>query len=205
MKIAHTILLLLTIIIFSCGRKPVQRVQENTTIDLNTRWNQTDARLTAETMVSQLLEEAWYKKFISTHGAEKPRLIVDMIINQSSEHIDTKMFTEEIKRDLINSGSVKMVNDGVLRESMRAERADQQINANEKTRKKLQNENGADYVLQGYITSNVQTDGRGQKTVYYQVNLELSDIESSDNVWVGSKKIFKYAGKKNYKNYKTND
>jgi PBP1b-binding outer membrane lipoprotein LpoB len=74
---------------------------------------------------------------------------------------------------------------------MRAEKADQQINASQSTMKKFGLENGADFILQGSINSIVDSYKR-KKEVYYQVNLELTNIETNEVVWIGDKKIAKF-------------
>ncbi|MNH28048.1 hypothetical protein D3C79_881850 [compost metagenome] len=84
-----------------------------------------------------------------------------------------------------------MVQGGKKREELRAEKADQQDNASVSTMKKFGLENGADYILQGSINSIVDSHKR-KKVVYYQVNLELTDIQTNEVVWIGDKKIAKY-------------
>jgi len=44
--------------------------------------------------------------------------------------------------------------------------------------------------LQGSINSIVDSHKRN-KVVYYQVNLELTDIQTNEVVWIGDKKITK--------------
>ena len=80
---------------------------------------------------------------------------------------------------------------GKKREELRAERADQQTNASVSTMKKFGMENGADYILQGSINSIVDAYKR-KKTVTYQINLELTNMETNEVVWIGDKKIAKY-------------
>jgi hypothetical protein len=46
-------------------------------------------------------------------------------------------------------------------------------------------------MLQGVVNSIVDT-ARRRKVVFYQVDLELSDIETAEKVWIGSKKIKKF-------------
>ena len=46
-------------------------------------------------------------------------------------------------------------------------------------------------MLQGSINSIVDAHKR-KKVVYYQVNLELTDIQTNEVVWIGEKKIAKY-------------
>ena len=53
-------------------------------------------------------------------------------------------------------------------------------------------------MLKGQI--NTITDSVKNKTVkYYQVELELINIETNEKVWIGQKKIKKYVGKSKYK------
>ena len=51
-------------------------------------------------------------------------------------------------------------------------------------------EKGADFILQGTVNSITDANTR-QKLVYYQVDLELTDLESNEKVWIGTKKIKK--------------
>jgi len=84
-----------------------------------------------------------------------------------------------------------LVQGGKKREELRAEKADQQTNATVSSMKQFGLENGADYILQGSINSIVDSHKR-QKVVYYQVNLELTNIQTNEVVWIGEKKIAKY-------------
>ena len=67
-----------------------------------------------------------------------------------------------------------------------------------KTAKRLAVESGADFMLQGGIKSN--TDASGGKAVkFYQIDLELINVESNEKVWIGSKEIKKYVKKNKVK------
>ena len=57
---------------------------------------------------------------------------------------------------------------------------------------------GADLMLTGTITSIVDQEG-GDQVVYYQVDLELTDIQSHRKVWIGDKKIKKFVSKNGVK------
>ena len=50
-------------------------------------------------------------------------------------------------------------------------------------------------MLQGTINSIVDQYSK-EKTIYYQVDLELTNIQTNEKVWIGDKKIKKYIGKK---------
>ena len=86
---------------------------------------------------------------------------------------------------------MKLVQAGAKREEIRAERADQQNFASQSTMKKFGLENGADFMLQGTINSIVDSNKK-EKTVYYQIDLELTNIQTNEKVWIGDKKIKKY-------------
>ena len=98
---------------------------------------------------------------------------------------------KDVEQSFIKSGKVRLVQGGKKREELRAERADQQTNASVSSMKKFGLEQGADYMLQGSINSIVDSEKR-KKVVYYQVNLELTDMQSSEVVWIGDKKISKF-------------
>ena len=92
---------------------------------------------------------------------------------------------------IIKTQKVRLVQAGKKREAIRAERADQQTNSSASTMKKFGLEVGADFMLQGSINSIVDAYKK-KKVVYYQVNLELTNIQTNEVVWIGDKKITKY-------------
>lgn len=169
--------------------KKVSRVDENQQIDLSGRWNDTDSRLVSEEMVKDALNRTWLTDYIEAKS-KKPTVIVGIVKNKSSEHISTETFIKDIEREFVNSGKLKVVQGGEAREQLRNERADQQDFASNSTTKKWGMEKGADFILQGTINSITDSNTK-QKVVYYQVDLELTDLESNEKVWIGTKKIKK--------------
>lgn len=183
------------ITVSNCGTPHVQRVSETSVTDLSGRWNETDSRLTAEEITAELMEHSWYSTYAAEHAGKKPVIIVGMITNKSHEHIPAETFSKDIEKEIINSGRMKLVQAGAMREEIRAERADQQNHASQSTMKKFGLENGADFMLQGTINSIVDQYDK-EKTIYYQIDLELTNIQTNDKVWIGDKKIKKYLGNK---------
>jgi len=178
------------VIVLACSSsKTVTRVDENSQIDLSGRWNDTDSRLVAEEMVKDGLSRPWVADFMEENG-KKPTVIVGIIKNKSSEHISAETFTNDIEREFINAGRVRVVQGGEAREELRKERADQQEFASVETTKKWGMERGADFILQGTINSITDSNSK-DKLVYYQTDLELTHIQTNEKVWIGSKKIKK--------------
>lgn len=173
----------------SCSRKVV-RVDANEQIDLSGRWNDTDAKLAAEELTDQILSGNWITTSL-IEKKKKPVVIVGLIRNKSHEHIDAEIFTKEIEKAFIKTQRARVVQGGEMRDQLRAEKSDQQNNASMSTIKKFGLETGADYMLQGTIKSIVDSYKK-QKVIYYQIDLELTDIETNEKVWIGDKKIKKY-------------
>lgn len=192
MKLLITNLLIISLVSFliGCGSsRNVTRTATDTTVDLSGRWNDTDSRLTAKKMIDGLLNSPWIDSYIQ-ENKRKPVLIVGRIKNNSSEHIQTKIFSKDIERELINSGEVKFVASSEERDELRQERAEQQEFSSLETAKKLANETGADFMLKGFIsTQNDFFDGEAVK--FYQVDLELIHLETNEKVWIDTKKIKK--------------
>jgi uncharacterized protein (TIGR02722 family) len=184
-------ILAIAAILQSCATRKVERIGTEEVIDLSGRWNDTDSRMVAEAMVEQVLEGNWLKNFQDKHNGERPVVIVGLVYNKSHEHIEAETFIKDVERAFINSGKVRLVQAGDKREELRSERAAQQEFASPETVNAWGRELGADFMMNGDINSTVDTYKK-ERVNYYQVNLELTDIETSEIVWIGDKKIRKY-------------
>ncbi|HEY1774261.1 MAG TPA: penicillin-binding protein activator LpoB [Gammaproteobacteria bacterium] len=168
----------------------VQRISPDQVTDVSGYWNDTDADQTAQEMVTQMLSEPWLGNFESVSGGKAPTVIVGTINNQSSEHISTATFIDDIQRQLINSGKVQFVANSQQRGDVRGERKDQDLNATSSTRSAMGQETGADFMMQGTISTII--DAAGNTSVkYYQIDLRLVDMHDNVISWAGQKKIKK--------------
>ncbi|MBI2602612.1 MAG: penicillin-binding protein activator LpoB [Deltaproteobacteria bacterium] len=160
------------------------------------RWNETDARKTAEILISSMLSKPWLNEFNRAHG-QKPILIVDDIENSTAEHIDTKAIGEALLHELINSGQIRFV-DASRRDKILKEVKYQQESGMvaEASRKKTGRQMGADFLMGGGISTQVHMQG-GLKTVSYTTFLKLTNLETAEVVWTEKydiKKRFKRSG-----------
>ena len=178
------------LMISSCSRQ-VTRINTTDTVDVSGNWNNTDSRMVAQEMTQSVLGAKWLSTHLEAKAGKKPVVVVGLVQNKSHEHIDAETFVKDVEQAFVQSERVRLVQGGKKREELRAEKADQQDNASVSTMKKFGLENGADYILQGSINSIVDSHKR-KKVVYYQVNLELTDIQTNEVVWIGDKKIAKY-------------
>jgi uncharacterized protein (TIGR02722 family) len=185
--------LVASLAVAGCAHKVVSRISPESTTDLSGRWNDTDSRLVSDEMIDDCLSRSW----VAAHEQrfeKKPAVIVGRILNKSEEHIAVGTFIGDIEREFINSERVRMVASAEEREQVRDERADQQEFASEETAKRWGKERGADYLLGGVIHT-ITDQERGETVIYYQVDLNLVNLETNDKVWQGQKKIKKFIGR----------
>ncbi|WP_289053456.1 penicillin-binding protein activator LpoB [Carboxylicivirga marina] len=180
--------------ITGCSSHKVERVDTKETIDLSGRWNDTDSRLVAEEMVNQVLGGAWIGNHQEDNNGKKPVVVVGLVYNKSHEHISAETFVKDVEKAFINSGRVRLVQAGEKREELRRERATQQEMSSMETAKAWGKELGADFMLNGDINSIVDTYKK-ERVNFYKINMELSNLETNEIVWIGDKEIKKYINK----------
>ena len=173
-----------------CGHETkVTRVDTGIVTDLSGRWNDTDSQMVAEAMVREALGNPWLGNF--TKGkSRQPVVIVGTVLNKSHEHINVQTFISDLERELTNSQKVTFVAGKGEREEVREERREQAVHAREDTQKAPGKEIGADYMMRGSI-STILDEQDGAKAVFYQIDLEMVDMENNVKAWFGQKKIKK--------------
>lgn len=172
----------------------ITRVDSEVVTDLSGRWNDTDSRMVAESMIKEALEYPWLNTF-SGSKHRQPVVVVGAIMNNSHEHIDVNTFVADLERELTNSQKVTFVSGKGDREELRTERKEQAMYAREDTQKAPGKELGADYMMKGTIAT-ILDEAEGTKAVFYQIDLQMVDLESNAKVWYGQKKIKKVVEKK---------
>jgi uncharacterized protein (TIGR02722 family) len=195
MKKVIIVLCFMSLGLAGCATEVIRKDTKDV-VDLSGRWNDTDARMVAEEMVKGCTDGRWIAEFNKDKGRD-PVVIVGSVTNRSHEHINARVFVEDLEMALVNSGKVKFVADKGERTEVREERADQQQNSAVETRAQMIRETGADYMLQGSINS-VKDETRGQYAIMFQANLELVDLTTNEKVWIGQKKIKKVVKRPQY-------
>ncbi len=189
MKTMAIALLILGLTLGCGGGKTVTRLDTASVTDLSGKWNDTDSRLVAEEMIADCLSRAWLQNFALAKST-KPVVTVGTIRNETSEHIAMGTFIADFERELINSAQIRFVAAKEQRSEVREERWEQQEFASKETAKRLREELGADFILQGAIKTITDQEGK-DRVVFYQTDLEMINIESMEKVWIGTKKIKK--------------
>ena len=184
-----TLVVLTIALINGCANRKITRVDPNETIDLSGRWNDSDSRLVSEEMIGDLLTSAWIPRYLKAND-KRPVVVVGLVENKSHEHINSETFIKDVEKAIIRDGNIRLVVAGEKRNELRKERAEHQDYASPETTKKWGKELGADFILQGTINSIVDSYKK-QKVVTYQIDLQLTNIETNEVVWMGDKKIKK--------------
>jgi uncharacterized protein (TIGR02722 family) len=186
---AHRFFVFLIVLLFSCARQ-VNRVSPDQSYDLSGRWNDTDSRTVANSMVNDLMSSEKFKEYAKAKGS-KPTIIVGLISNRTSEHIDADNYIKKFEVAIFNSGVADLVESDEFRDKLRNERAQQQDFASTATMAKWGEEVGADLMLFGEMTS--ETDVYNKKRVInYVTTLFLTDMETNKRIWYSQNEIKKF-------------
>jgi uncharacterized protein (TIGR02722 family) len=119
-----------------------------------------------------------------------PIVMVTKLENKTDEHIDTQSIMDMVKVELAKSGSVQFV-DKEAREDVSNEYEYQNSGMMDaKTAKSKGHQIGADYILNGRLDSIVQEVGK-DKTVYYKITLNLTNLSTNVSVWQDQDQIRK--------------
>lgn len=150
------------------------------------QFGSTDLQSIAESMTRSLLQSQ-----VITRG-NRPLITVADVKNKTSEYIDTRSITDSIRAQMLKSGSVRFAVDNDAMQSQTDEliRQNQTGMYKKSAAKKIGRMEGADYRLEGNITSIVKQSS-SIKDVYYKFSLMLVGIESGVIEWADEKDIRK--------------
>ena len=157
--------LICSLFFVSCGSTSVKRYDAKDNVkDLSGYWNENDVTIVCNTLIESCIQSKRIANFQKDNG-RAPVVIIGTIKNKSVERIDTSILSKRFQNVIINDGTLEFVADANQREELRAEKYDQAENAYE-TAKSIGNEIAADFMLQGSVTTIVDTEGRQQVRTY---------------------------------------
>jgi penicillin-binding protein activator len=180
--------------VFGCGPRAFVKGNYDENVEdtnlLTDRWSETDM----QKAVQDLVKEAVANPTIAA-AKRRPIVMVTRLQNKTSEVIDTQNITDMFQVELQNSGKVQFV-DKAAREDMAEEYEYQDSGmVSRETKKGKGGQVGADFVLNGRLDSIVQEAGK-DKTVYYKMTMNLTNLKSGLVEWTGQKQMRKMFKKK---------
>jgi len=172
----------------------VKRIDPEKTVDLDYRFDDEDARQVARGMIEDALGKPWVNEHMAANDDKRPLVVVGNVKNETEDYINPDLFTDVIQEELLNSGKVRFIAERDLRAELRQERLEELEFRDPATIKQAAMEKGADYMMLGRI-KDVKERSVDQRQVvnFYQVTLELIDIETNEKVWIESREIKKTA------------
>ena len=180
-SLLKSVLIASALLMVSCASTTVKRYSAVESVkDLSGYWNDNDVNQVCTTLIDSCIKSKRVAEFEKKNG-RAPVVIIGTIKNKSIERIDTSILSKRFQNVIINDGTLEFVADANQREELRAEKYDQAENAYE-TAKSIGNELAADFMLQGSVTTIVDTVDREQVRTY-QVDMQLIDLETNKIIW----------------------
>lgn len=178
----------------SCGPKAFVKGDYDSDVEknnlLNDQWSETDMQKVAHDLVASMTQHP-----VINNAKTPPLVMVTGLQNKTSEHIDTQSIMDMIRVELMKTGKVSFI-DREARQDIADEYNYQNSGmVSDETKKSPGGQEGADFIVNGRLDSIVQEVGK-DKSVYYKVTLNLTNLKSSRIVWSDQKQIRKLFKKK---------
>jgi penicillin-binding protein activator len=183
----------LSLVITACGPKAFvkgdyQDAQKENL--MNDQWSETDMQVVVKDMVASMNAHP-----IIANAKTAPVVMVTNLQNKTSEHIDTQSIMDMVRVELSNGGKVAFI-DKEARGDISDEYNYQDSGmVNNDTKKGPGGQIGADFIVNGRLDSIVQEVGK-EKTVYYKITLNMTNLKTSVIAWTNHKQIRKGFKKK---------
>lgn len=179
--------------VVSCGPKAFVKGQYddvNRENLLNDQWSETDMQKAVQDLVASLMTSP-----AIANSNKMPIVMVTNLQNKTSEHIDTQSIMDMVRVELMKTGKVGFI-DREARQDISEEYNYQNSGmVSEETKKGPGGQVGADFIINGRLDSIVQEVGK-DKSVYYKLTLNLTNLKSSMITWSDQKQIRKTFKKK---------
>ena len=187
------LLVVASLSILSCGPKAfVKGTYEDPQKEnlLNDQWSETDMQVMVKELVASMLAHP-----VIANAKTPPVVMFTKLKNDTSDHIDTQSIIDMMAVELGNTGKIVFVN-----KEAREDVADEYNYQNSgmvsaETKKGPGGQTGADYFIDGRIASITQQVDK-DKTVYYKLTLNLTNLQKNTKVWSSHKEIRKKFKKK---------
>jgi penicillin-binding protein activator len=138
------------------------------------------------TMGKAVGESIMGSEFLKAMKAQ-PVFVTMGVQNRTNEHIDTKALTDTVRATMFEAGKVSFVNEA-RRDDLLKEQGYQAANATPESRAAIGKQLGANYMLSGSLVeikkkSMKQVRVSSQEEIYFQLTMEITDLETGLIVW----------------------
>lgn len=152
---------------------------------MDDQWSETDMQKTVADLVASMAKHP-----AIANAKAPPIVMVTGLQNKTSEHIDTQNIMDMVRVELSQTGKVAFI-DKEARQDIADEYNYQDSGmVNDTTKKGPGGQIGADFIVNGRMDSIVKEVGK-DKTVYYKLTLNLTNLKTSVITWTNHKEIRK--------------
>jgi len=152
---------------------------------LSDKFNENDMQLIVKKLVNSLIQDGAVGTL-----KEKPILAISRVANRTSEHIDLKLLTDKLRKELIASRRFRFI-DIEARANLQKEYDYNKASGNvDQTTVNAPQQIAVRFLISGDIGSYVQQVG-DDKLVYYKLTLNLTDTKTNEILWSDDKEVRK--------------
>lgn len=180
--------LALLLFLSACGGTSYQSTSEN---KASSTFSVQDQKMLVTTLSEKLVNDRAFKEELND---EKPTLLIDVVKNKTSEHIDTESMTDTLKMAVVKSRMFSIINRDKMNILAKEAEIAQSGLADSKKATQLGKLWGAKYVMYGNFSSIVNYVGK-EKQTYYKFTLIVQNIETGEEVWIDEAEINKVSKK----------
>ncbi|MCR5698191.1 MAG: penicillin-binding protein activator LpoB [Treponemataceae bacterium] len=153
---------------------PVKRTDD--TKDLAEFWNENDIKIVCTDIINEVVRSPRIDRF-ERDNDRAPVVIIGRIENESNERIDTSIVEKKLENAIINSGVCEFIADRSQRDILHDELRYQSDHASVDTAKEMDEELGADFMLNGSVKTVVEV-GKKQTQKTYHVVVQMIDLQT---------------------------
>ncbi len=186
--------ILLSLLLLSGCASRTRGLDPNSSIHYDASYDFSDKKVIVNDLVKNILQAP----FAMT--ADKPLLIIYPFSNETSEHINTRGVSDDIQRQMLQSGRFRFINEQ-QRQNIAAEIGYQaQGYVDKNMRIKVGRQLGADFLLSGSLRSIKkkqprQVRIRKSERIYYSLDLTVTDLETSEIIYADQAEIAREASR----------
>ena len=188
MKTRFNLALLVIIIslLFGCGPTIKYEIRDEETVT-GSDWSAKDLKDVSEYMKASIKQSAFILS--PQYKSEGPRwMLAKDLKNETDEHVNTRTIMEKIRTKLVNEGIASFVDDQAIEDILNQLQLQQSGLFDDKTVAKVGKLVGAKLILRGTISSIRKRTDR-QDIIYYNITLQLVNIQTAEIIWTDEKEI----------------
>ncbi len=180
------LMIIMSFMISGCAATIQHGIGDNETVT-GSDWSAKDLKEVADHMANSIARRA------NAPGSElregNPRWILARDLrNETDEHVNTRTIMEKIRTKLMNDGIARFVDDQALNDILNQLKFQQSGLFDNKTVVQVGKLVGAKYILRGAISSIRKRSDRIDIS-YYNITLQLVNIQTGEIVWTDEKEI----------------